>query len=177
MDAFNKIVAVPSWAYDLCYYYLAVALIIVAYTLYALFRLVMLPGVVKKFVPVITLSIGLILSGGVAAVLTMMQFWICRSALSPAQVREKFTNHNGGNGQQKKSNGGSEQFAVQCASDADCLAVNGTQSGSLGRCQGGTCGGYTFNNHMETPQQVTANIAAEPQPSFSMEFGSGFAPY
>jgi hypothetical protein len=173
MDAFNKIVAVPTWAYDLCYYYLAIAAIIVAYTLYALFRLVMLPGVVKKFVPVITLAIGLILSGGVSAVLTMMQFWICRSALSPAQVREKFQSGNG-NGQKKMQQDGNghsaaptpEQFAVQCASDADCQAVNGTQpGGSPGRCQGGTCGGYTFNNNME------------PQPSFSAEFGSGFAPY
>jgi hypothetical protein len=175
MDAFSKIVAVPTWAYDLCYYYLAISAIIVAYTLYALFRLVMLPGVVKKFVPVITLAIGLILSGGVSAVLTMMQFWICRSALSPAQVREKFANHNGsgqqkqqqnGNGQAAAAPASAEQFAVQCASDADCLAVNGTQpGGSPGRCQGGTCGGYTFNNNME------------PQPSFSAEFGSGFAPY
>lgn len=172
MDAFNKIVAVPTWAYDLCYYYLAIAVIIVAYTLYALFRLVMLPGVVKKFVPVITLAIGLILSGGVSAVLTMMQFWICRSALSPAQVREKFANGNGQKQQQPSQGQGpmppatSEQFAVQCASDADCQAVNGTQpGGSPGRCQGGTCGGYTFNNNME------------PQPSFSAEFGSGFAPY
>jgi hypothetical protein len=161
MDAFNKIVAVPTWAYDLCYYYLAVAAIVVAYTVYALFRLFMLPGVVKKFVPVITLAIGLILSGGVTAVLTMMQFWICRSALSPSVVKEKFANHDG----EKKQ--GTEQFAVRCSSDADCLSVNGTQPGSSpGRCtEKGVCGGYTFNNNME------------PQASFSSEFGTGFAPW
>ena len=29
MDAFNKIVQIPSWAYDFCYYYLAVAVLVV----------------------------------------------------------------------------------------------------------------------------------------------------
>jgi hypothetical protein len=161
MEALNHVIAVPSWAYDFCYYYLAVAAIIAVYGVWALIKIFMLPGFVKKFVPMTTLTISIVLSTGLALVLTMMQFWICRSSLRPGA--EKFANHGKGSGSMM-----AEKFAVTCANDADCTAVMGTQpAGSLCSCGGrGFCGGCMMNNNME------------PQASFSSDFApiEGFAP-
>jgi hypothetical protein len=129
MDTFKKIVEVPSWAHDFCYYYLAVAGIVVLYSLYSLWQLFTLPGIVRKFVPTASMALALILSGAVTTVLAMMQFWICRSALAPARK---------------------EGFAVACKSDADCTAVGGVPQGSLCSCGGrGFCGGCVMQNNME----------------------------
>ena len=129
MDKLNAIITVPSWAYDFCYYYFAVAAIVVFYTLYAVWQLLTLPGIVKKFVPITSLVISALLSGALVAVTTMMQFWICRKALVPS----------------------TEKFAVKCSGTSDCLAVNGTQPpGSTCSCGGrGLCGGCVMNNTME----------------------------
>jgi len=131
MDALNNLVQVPSWAYDFCYYYLALAAVIVVYSLYSIFRLYSLPSLVQKIVPVTSISIALLLSGAVTVLMTMMQFWICRSALAPRALLEK--------------------FAVKCKETGDCLAVAGTQSGSASCTCGsrGLCAGCTMNNHME----------------------------
>lgn len=150
MDAIKAVIAVPSWAYDFCYYYFAMAVIVALYGVYALFQLFTLPGMIKKFVPITTIAIGLILSIGLSVVLSLMQFWICRSALTPAAVKEKFA---------VKSKSGKEDFAVKCANDADCQAVMGTPQGSQSACgDRGLCGGYVMQNNME------------PQPEFSSEF-------
>jgi hypothetical protein len=140
MDALKAIIIVPSWAYDFCYYYLAMAVIVALYGLYALVKLYSLPGMIKKFIPTTTIAIGLILSLGLSIVLSMMQFWICRSALSPAAAKK-------------------EGFAVKCSGDADCQAVMGTPQGPTCSCGGrGLCGGCVMQNNME------------PQPEFSSEF-------
>jgi hypothetical protein len=151
MDTINKIISIPSWAYDFCYYYLAVAVIVVAYSLWALIKLFTLPGIVKKFVPVTMMALALILSGVVTTVLTMMQFWICRSALAPpaAKVTIKVK----------------EDFAVKCNTDGDCTAVMGTPQGSECSCGArGFCGGCKMRNNME------------PQPSFNAVFDGDFSP-
>ena len=129
MDALNLVVKVPAWAYDFCYYYLAVAAVVVVYSLFTLGRLVMLPSLVKKAVPVTAVAVSLILSGAVTVLLTMMQFWVCRSALAPR----------------------TEKFAVACKKTEDCTAVAGTQKpGSLCSCGGrGFCAGCTMNSDME----------------------------
>ena len=131
MDALNMVVAVPSWAYDFCYYYLAAAAVVVVYSLYSIVELFMLPAPLQKVIPVASLTVALLLSGTVSALLAMMQFWVCRSALSPKKAMEN--------------------FAVACKSEEDCLAVNGTQPpGSLCSCGArGLCAGCTMNNHME----------------------------
>lgn len=88
MDALNMIVKVPSWAYDFCYYYLAMAVLVAIYAIWALYKLFTLPGIVKRFVPMTTMTIALLVSSALSIVLTMMQFWVCRSALKPSS--EKF---------------------------------------------------------------------------------------
>ena len=143
MDAFNKIVAIPTWAYDFCYYYLAVAALVVIYSLYALYKLLVLPGVVKKFVPTTTMAIALILSGAVTTLLTMMQFWICRGALAPVAGKRM-----------------AEGFAVKCSSDGDCTAVNGVPQGAQCSCGArGLCGGCTMRNNMEPQASFNSNVA------------------
>lgn len=130
MGALDMFIQVPAWAHDFCYYYLAVAALIAVYSIWALVKLFSLPGMIKKFVPTTTMAIALVLSGGFSVLLTMMQFWVCRSALAPAAAKEK--------------------FAVACKSDEDCKAVNGEPQQDISGCGArGTCGGYTMQNNME----------------------------
>jgi len=131
MDAMNMLIQVPSWAYDFCYYYLAVAAVIAVFSVYTIAKLFMLPSLVKKVIPTTMVALSLLLSGGVSIILTMMQFWICRSALAPRVMKEK--------------------FAVACNNTGDCLAVAGTQpAGSLCTCgDRGLCAGCTMNSNME----------------------------
>jgi len=126
------VVNVPSWAYDFCYYYLAVAAAITVLSLYNLVQLVFLPSVVHKVVPTTTIVINLVIATAVTVLLTMMQFWICRSALKPSS--------------------GKESFAVTCSKDEDCTAVMGTQAaGAPCTCGArGLCGGCVMNNTMES---------------------------
>jgi hypothetical protein len=87
MSGLDMFLNVPSWAYDFCYYYFAVAAIVALYTIYALFELFMMPNAVKRFVPMATMAIALILSGIVSGVLALMQFWVCRSRSSAIRKR------------------------------------------------------------------------------------------
>lgn len=156
MDAFNKVVQVPSWAYDFCYYYLAVAAFVVLYSVYALYRMLTLPGVVKKFVPTVIMTVAFVLSIAITTVLTMMQFWVCRRALSPT----------------------AEKFAVKCQGTGDCTAVNGTPQGSICTCGArGVCGGCTMRNNMEPQASFTANTpfntVKQPPGYWSMQAASG----
>jgi hypothetical protein len=146
MDALNMVVQVPSWAYDFCYYYLAVAAVVVVYSLYSIFQLLTLPAVVQKVVPVASLTISLVISGVVATLLTMMQFWICRSALAPRRLAEK--------------------FAVQCKTSEECLGVAGTQNGrsSCGCGERGLCAGCVMNSNMKDDYDPAYG---EPLPAFS----------
>jgi hypothetical protein len=131
MGALDMFIKVPSWAYDFCYYYLAVAALIAVYSIWALVKLFTLPGMIKKFVPTTTMAIALVLSGGFSVLLTMMQFWVCRSALAPTAV-------------------GKEKFAVACKSEGDCTAVNGVPQRDTCTCGArGLCGGCTMQNNME----------------------------
>lgn len=138
------VVQVPSWAYDFCYYYLAVAAVVIVYSLYSVVQLFMLPAVVQKVVPVASLTISLLISAVVATLLTMMQFWICRSALAPK--KEKFASQN-----MRGAMAGIEQFAVQCNKSEDCLAVAGKQHSDKSGCSCGArglCGGCVMDSNM-----------------------------
>ena len=117
----ESIIRVPAWAYDFCYYNLAMAALVVVATLYSVVLLLLAPGLsfMKKFFPILTL----LSSGLVTVVLTMMNFWVCRSALAP-----------------KKQ----EPFAVMCANDKDCQAASTDTSKSC-TCGGrGVCGGCMY---------------------------------
>jgi len=140
MDALNSIIAVPSWAYDFCFYHMAVAAIMLVFTVYSILQLVFLPSAIQKLLPTASIVLNLGIYAAITIVLSMMQFWVCRSALKPAAIKEA--------------------FAVACAKDADCAAVNGTQGPrSLCSCGGrGTCGGCTMNNNME-PQAKDYDLA------------------
>lgn len=125
------LVQIPSWAYDFCYYYMAVAAVIAVFSVYTIVQLFMLPSMVKKVIPTTMVALSLLLSGGVSILLTMMQFWVCRGALNPKVMKEK--------------------FAVTCKNTGDCTAVAGTQpAGSLCTCGArGFCAGCIMNSDME----------------------------
>ena len=138
MDALKTFVAVPTWAYDFCYYYFAVAVVVIVYTLYTLFRIFMQPGLLQKNTPVMLAVTALIISGIVTTVLTMMQFWICRSALKPT-----------------------ETFAVNCATNSECMAVMGTPQGADCTCGGrGFCGGCLMRNNVEPSMISDSDLAS-----------------
>lgn len=161
MDAFNRIVAIPAWAYDFCWFYFAVAVLILVNGLWALWSLFSLPAMVKKIVPTTSVAFAIILSGGFSILMAMMQFWICRGALRPTGKEAFAVAKRAGSGAMM------EKFAVTCTGDADCTAVMGTQpAGSLCTCGArGFCAGCVMNNNME------------PQASFASDFApiEGFA--
>jgi hypothetical protein len=157
MDTLKAVVNVPRWAYDFCNYYLIIAVIMALYGVYALIQLFMMPGMIKKFVPTTTIAIGLILSIGLSVILSMMQFWICRSALAPSAVKEKFQAVGSKNGY---SGVKMEGFADKCSGDGDCTAITGTPQGSMCSCGGrGLCGGCVMRNNMEPQQEFSAQFA------------------
>lgn len=141
MDALNRVIAVPSWAYDFCWFYFAAAVLVLVNAVWAIWRVFSLPGMVKKVLPVTSIVVGLLVSGGLTLVLAMMQFWICRGALAPKV---------------------SEKFAVTCANDGDCAAVMGTQPpGSQCTCGArGFCASCVMNNNMEPAADGLAPIEA-----------------
>ena len=124
-----NIMQVPTWAYDFCYYFLALAAVLAVNSVYALVQLFNLPAGLKKAIPFTPTVIALVLSGVLTVILSMMQFWICRSALAPKN----------------------EHFATTCKSAGDCTGVAGTQHpGSMCTCGArGFCAGCTMNSNME----------------------------
>lgn len=130
MEALNRIVAIPAWAYDFCWFYFAAAVLVFINAVWAVWRVFSLPGLVRKVLPTTSIVVGLLLSGALTVVLAMMQFWICRGALAPKV---------------------SEKFAVACVSGGDCTAVMGTQPpGSACTCGArGFCASCVMNNNME----------------------------
>jgi hypothetical protein len=138
----KSLIAQPSWAYDLCYYFLAVAVIAAVYGVYIIFQVLAVPGLVKRLIPTAGIIIALVLSTSISIVLAMMQFWVCRGALAPARSAS------------------AEKFAVKCGNDVDCQAVGGMPQRPTCACGGrGICGGCVMQNNME------------PQSSFAAEFG------
>lgn len=149
MDMINAVIQVPAWAYDLCWYYFAIAAVVAILGVTSLVQLFLVPGSVRRFVPTAFLALTIIVTVGINVIFALMQFWICRSALRAPAAAKK------------------EPFAVACSNDQDCQAVNGTPQGSTCACGGrGVCGGCVFQNNME------------PQPSYSADFApfaEGFA--
>jgi hypothetical protein len=139
METLNRIVQVPAWAYDFCYYYLILAAIVVIYTLWGAVQLIFAPAFAKRVIPSLGLVLALLISGGLTVALSMMQFWICRSSLAPKAT---------------------EKFAVACKSGSDCLAVNGTPQSSQCTCGArGLCGGCVMRNNMEPQPEFLAEFA------------------
>jgi hypothetical protein len=139
--AVKSVIAQPAWAHDFCYYFLAAAVVTAVYGIYVIFQMMTLPGLIKRLVPTTSVTIALVLSIGLSVVLSMMQFWICRSALAPSDTK-------------------AEKFAVKCASDADCGAVAGMPQGPTCGCGGrGLCGGCVMQNNMEPQASFAADFA------------------
>lgn len=150
MDA---VVSVPSWAYDFCYYYLALAVVSGVFTVTIVVSLLMLPASARKSLPSpLWVMVGaMMLNGLVTVVLTMMQFWICRSALSPSK-KEGFLSPittestsglapNHGKKHHTKQLNVKEPFAVACTTTGDCQAAtsdttSGCTCGARGFCAG-----------------------------------------
>lgn len=144
MESLNNIISVPSWAYDFCYYYFFVAVLVVVTTVVTIVQLVFLPAGIKKVAPVSMTILMLILSAIVTAVLGMMQFWICRSALKPAKATKAIK----------------ENFAVKCQSPEDCKAVMGPSSTC--ECGGrGLCAGCVMNTNTE-PEMLENGMPMAP---------------
>ena len=123
MDVLNAVIQVPSWAYDFCYYYFAVAVIVALYSIYSMIQLFLVPSAYKRFIPFLSTVLALGLSSVVSIVLALMQVWVCRSALKPTAAKK-------------------EAFAVACKTGEDCTAVAGTPQPSTCSCGGrGVCGG------------------------------------
>lgn len=163
MDAMNMVLETPSWAYDFCYYYAFVAAIVVVTSVYSLVKLFMLPALAKKFLPMTSLTVSLILSAVVSVVLTMMQFWICRGALKTeenfankrkqAQARAQAKPH-------RRHMSGAEGFAANCQSGEDCTAIMGTPQRDYAECgDRKKCGGYMMQNNMEPSGQDLAGLS------------------
>lgn len=141
MDVVKSVIAQPTWAYDFCYYFMAIAVITAIYGIYAIFQMLAMPGLVKRMAPTMTVVIALILTVGLSVVLAMMQFWICRSALAPGGAK-------------------AEKFAVKCGNDVDCQAVAGMPQSATCACGGrGLCGGCVMQNNMEPQASFAAGFA------------------
>ena len=139
----NSVLATPSWAYDFCYYYAFVAAIVVVSSIYSIVQMLMLPGLVKKMLPLTSIILAIVLSTVVTVVLTMMQFWICRGALAEKFTKEYFED-------KKAKVVTKENFAASCGSEGDCTAIMGPQpqsQDSLCTCGArGFCGGCVMQN-------------------------------
>ena len=128
MDQVDALLAIPSWAYDFCYYYLFVGAISVVHLVYTLVQLLMLPPILKKLLPITSMSISMVLTIVLVLVFSLMSFWICRGALKPEV----------------------EKFAANCQNAEDCTAIMGTPQPSYSECGARKkCGGYNMQNNME----------------------------
>ena len=128
--ATHAVLQVPFWAYDLCYYYLALAVVVMVATVGGILSVIMAPGAMKSLLP--------------------MQFWICRSALKPQSRVLDAVAQAASAMRPSRGSGTQEGFAVQCSSLSDCTAVMGTPQPS-GFCEcgeRGVCGGCTMQNNM-----------------------------
>lgn len=135
MDTLQKLLAVPSWAVDFCPIYLIVAAIAVVTNLAVLVSLAFMGSASLKVLSasmklsVLGIVITLLLNSLVVGFMGSLQYWVCKSALSPKQV---------------------EAFAVKCAATKDCTDVAGLPQGSACTCGArGVCGSCIFQNNME----------------------------
>ena len=133
MDTLEKLLAVPSWAVEFCPIYLIVAAVAVLGNLTLLASLLFIGPVGRAALaasmkmPLLSLVLVLILNSAVVGFMGSLQFWVCKSALSPK-----------------------EAFSVKCNSTKDCTAVAGLPQGSACTCGArGLCGSCIQQNNME----------------------------
>ena len=133
MDALQKLLAVPSWAVEFCPVYLIAAAIVVVINLSTLVSLAFMSATTLRILTISTnmsvtgLVITLILNTVVVGFMGSLQYWVCKSALSPK-----------------------EAFAVKCSSTKNCTDVAGLPQGSACTCGArGVCGSCIFQNNME----------------------------
>ena len=134
MDTLGKLLAVPSWAVDFCPIYLIIAAVGVVANLTLVVSLFFLnPAarslIIGKDMSVTAFVIVMLLNSVIIAFMSSLQYWVCKSALSPKQI---------------------EAFSVKCKSTQDCTAVAGLPQGSACTCGArGVCGSCLFQNNME----------------------------
>ena len=133
MDALQKLLAVPSWAVEFCPVYLIAAAIVVAINVAFLVSLAFMSSAalrilsIRTDMSIIGLVITLLLNTVVVGFMGSLQYWVCKSALSPK-----------------------EAFAVKCQSTKDCTDVAGLPQGTACTCGArGVCGSCLMQNNME----------------------------
>jgi hypothetical protein len=133
MDALQKLLAVPSWAVEFCPVYLIAAAVVVVINLSALVSLAFMSSASLRLLAATTkmsiagFAVTLILNTVVVGFMGSLQYWVCKSALSPK-----------------------EAFAVKCKTTKDCTDVAGLPQGSACTCGArGVCGSCIMQNNME----------------------------
>lgn len=133
MDTLEKLLAVPSWAVEFCPIYLIVAAVAVLGNLTVLASLLFIGPVGRAALaaamkmPLVSVIIVLLLNSVVVGFMGSLQFWVCKSALSPK-----------------------EAFSVKCKTTEDCTAVAGLPQGTACTCGArGFCGSCIQQNNME----------------------------
>jgi hypothetical protein len=133
MDALQKLLAVPSWAVEFCPVYLIAAAVVVVINVYVLVSLGFMSSAALRALSTQTnmsitqFVVTLILNTVVVGFMGSLQYWVCKSALSPK-----------------------EAFAVKCKTTKDCTDVAGRPQGSACTCGArGVCGSCLFQNNME----------------------------
>lgn len=165
MESINTMIQIPSWAYDFCYYYFAVAVLIALFSIYAIVQLFLMPNSYRRVIPFVSTVIAMSLSSIISVVLALMQFWVCRAALKPTSVPAKIAvqsqQQNMGMGMGMGMGRMNEPFADACKTPGDCTAISGTpQTSGMCVCGGrGVCGGCTMQNNMEPQAEFAAAFA------------------
>jgi hypothetical protein len=133
MDSLQSFLQVPSWAINFCPIYLIVAAVAVLSNLSVLVSMAFmgsaslraLSGVTNMSIAgiVVTLLLNMLVVGFMGS----LQYWVCKSALSPK-----------------------EAFAVKCNSTKDCTDVAGLPQGTACTCgERGVCGSCLMQNNMQ----------------------------
>jgi len=137
MDTLQKLLAVPSWAVDFCPLYLIFAAVAVVANVGILASLFFMGRADRTAIAasvqmtVLGLVIALILNSVVIGFMGSLQFWVCKSALTPTPKQ-------------------AEAFSVKCKTTQDCTAVAGLPQGTACTCGArGVCGSCIFQNNME----------------------------
>ena len=133
MDTLEKLLAVPSWAVEFCPIYLIVAAVAVLGNLSILASLLFIGPTGRAALAaamkmsLLGVVVALILNSVVIGFMGSLQFWVCKSALSPK-----------------------EAFSVKCKTTEDCTAVAGLPQGTACTCGArGLCGSCIQQNNME----------------------------
>ena len=155
MDTLQKLLAVPSWAVDFCPIYLIVAAVAVLANITVLVSLLFMGPAARAVLAssmkmsLIGVVVALILNSVVIGFMGSLQFWVCKSALSPH-----------------------EAFSVKCKTTKDCTDVAGLPQGTACTCGArGVCGSCIFQNNMQPDLFNNSNDGIMPYSAAGVQEG------